>query len=51
MLVYNQRNVVIPEEIQIFASGIFCSPTKTAIDLRVSSEHEAGLEAHKVLES
>lgn len=51
MLVHNHRKVEIPEVSQIFASGIFCSSTKTAIDLRVSPEHEVGVEGHKVLES
>ena len=41
---YSQRKVEIPEDSQIFSSGIFCSSTKTAIDLRVSPEHEAGEE-------
>lgn len=44
MLVYNQRNVEIPEESHIFSSGIFCSSTKTATDLRVSVEQEVGVE-------
>jgi len=51
ILVYNQRNVEIPEESHIFSFGRFCSSTKTAIDLRVSSEHEAGVERQRVLES
>lgn len=51
ILVYNQRNVEIPDESQILSFGRFCSSTKTAIDLRLSSEHEAGVERHKVLES
>ena len=48
---YSQRKVEIPEDSQIFSSGIFCSSTKTAIDLRVSPEHEAGVEGEEVFES
>lgn len=51
MLVYSQRKVEIPEESQIFASGMFCSSTKRAIDLRVSLEHEDGVEGEKLLET
>lgn len=44
--VYNQRKAVAPEESPIFASGIFCSSTRTAIDLMTSIEHVVGAEGN-----
>lgn len=44
--VYNQRKAVAPEESPIFASGIFCSSMRTAIDLMTSIEHVVGVEGN-----
>lgn len=38
----SQRKAVTPAARPIFASGMFCSSTREAISLRVSSEHEEG---------
>lgn len=41
---YSQRNADIPEDNPIFASGIFCSSTRTEIELIASVEHGVGVD-------
>ena len=43
--VYSQRKAVTPAATPTFASGIFCSSTRAAIDLMVSDEQDLGDEA------
>lgn len=43
MQVYNHRKAETPVASPIFASGMFCSSTRAAIDFMVSIEHEVGV--------